>query len=264
MVCEPEDRTSMAGVIDLMEIPEIRGVQRMDGGGLEIGAATTFAEIRRAPEIRGTYPSLAAAASVVGGLQIQNRATLGGNVANASPAGDSLPVLLSLDAVVVAVGPKGRREIPYGEFHTGYRKTALNPAEIIGWIRLPAAAEHAAVRFRKVGTRGAQAISKVVLAVSAVRPPQGPLTAVRIAAGSVAPVPVRLREAERICEGREPGRDLADRAGDAAAAEIHPIDDVRSTADYRRFALCRLVRRMILSLPGGAGGAGVDRSTGDR
>jgi CO/xanthine dehydrogenase FAD-binding subunit len=233
-------------VLDLLGIPELVGIREVDGT-IEIGAATTFTEIRNSPLVQEHLPVLAQAAAVVGGWQIQNRATLGGNVANASPAGDSLPVLLALDAAVVAVGPQGHREIAYDGFHTGYRKTALQPGEIIASLRIPVPPHGTIQAFRKVGTREAQAISKVVVALVA-RCEDGKINALRLAAGSVAPTPVRLRAAEQAVRGKAPGAETADLAGYEAAREVTPIDDVRSTADYRRFALERVVRRMVLEI----------------
>ncbi len=249
MVRGPEELHRMDRMIDLLGIPELRGIREISGGlgSLEIGAATTFTEIRSSAAVRAAFPSLVEAAAQVGGWQIQNRATLGGNMANASPAGDSLPVLLALDAVVVAVGRHGQREIPYSGFHTGYRKTALEPGEIIVRVRLPALPEGSVQAFRKVGTREAQAISKVVVALAG-RIAGGRIADFRLAAGSVAPTPVRLRAAEEAVRGLAPGAEAADRAGRAAAQEVQPIDDVRSTAEYRRFALERVVRRMVLGL----------------
>jgi xanthine dehydrogenase small subunit len=235
MVRGPEELHRMENVIDLLGIPELRGIREIDGV-LEIGATTSFSEIRRSEAVRAAFPALAAAAAVVGGWQIQNRATLGGNIANASPAGDSLPVLLALDAVVLAAAARGVREIPYGELHTGYRETALHRGEIVVAVRIPYLPPGSVQAFRKVGTREAQAISKVVVAM-----------AVRLAAGSVAPTPVRLRAAEEAARGLPPAA-AADLAGREAAREVTPIDDVRSTAEYRRFALQRVVRRLVLGL----------------
>ena len=246
MVRGPEELARMDRMIDLLGIPELRGI-RESADGLEIGAATTFTEIRSSAAVRAAFPSLVEAAGQVGGWQIQNRATLGGNMANASPAGDSLPVLLALDAVVIVAGAHGEREIPYSGFHTGYRKTALEPGEIIVRVRLPALPEGSVQAFRKVGTREAQAISKVVVALAG-RVEDGRIAELRLAAGSVAATPVRLRAAEEAALGQAPGAEAAGRAGRAAAEEVQPIDDVRSTADYRRFALERVVRRMVLRL----------------
>lgn len=246
MVRGPLELHRMDRVIDLLGIPELRGIREVEGG-IEIGATTPFSEIRRSPLVRAAFPALAEAAALVGGWQIQNRATLGGNMANASPAGDSLPVLLALDAAVVAAGARGVREIPYNAFHTGYRKTALEPGEIVARVRLPFLPEGTVQVFRKVGTREAQAISKVVVALAG-RISGGRIADLRLAAGSVAATPVRLRAAESAVRGMAPGAEAADLAGREAAREVTPIDDVRSTAEYRRFALERVVRRMVLSL----------------
>ncbi|HEV7505849.1 MAG TPA: FAD binding domain-containing protein [Thermoanaerobaculia bacterium] len=246
MVRGPEALHRMDRVIDLLSLAELRGIHEVEGG-LEIGAITSFTEIRRSAAVRAAFPALAAAASLVGGWQIQNRATLGGNIANASPAGDSLPVLLALDAVVVAAGVHGVREIPYGAFHTGYRKTALQSGEIVARIRLPYLPEGSVQAFRKVGTREAQAISKVAVALAG-RVAEGRIAELRLAAGSVAATPVRLRAAVEAVRGLPLGPETAELAGRAAAREVTPIDDVRSTADYRRFALERVVRRLILEM----------------
>jgi len=253
MVVDPLRRLAMERVLDLTRIPELAGIREVEGA-VEIGAATTFRAIGDSPLLRSLFPALAEAARVVGGWQIQNRATLGGNVANASPAGDSLPVLLALDAALVLAGPAGTRTLAYGEFHRGYRKTALAPGEIVARVRLPRPAPGTVQAFRKVGTREAQSISKVVVALAA-RVEGGGIADLRLAAGSVAPVPVRLRAAEEAAAGRPLGTETAERVAAAAAGEVAPIDDVRSTADYRRFALGRVVRRMLLDI-GAAGAAG--------
>jgi CO/xanthine dehydrogenase FAD-binding subunit len=229
-------------LLDLSRVEELRGIEG-EGEGLRIGAAATFAEIQHHDALRERYPILVDAASQIGGKQIQNRATLGGNVVNASPAGDSLPVLLALGAEVEVASAQASRRIPYDDFHTGYRQTALEPGELLISIHLPAPATFQ--RFRKVGTRRAQAISKVVLALCAER--EGDRwSQVRIGAGSVAPTPCRLRDAEAALEGRAVEAASAELAAQAAQAEVHPIDDVRSTAHYRRWVLGRVLRRMLL------------------
>jgi CO/xanthine dehydrogenase FAD-binding subunit len=230
------------GVLDLHRIPELGGI-RSTHAGLDIGAAVTFTEIRRSPEVNRICPILAQAAALVGGWQIQNRATLGGNVANASPAGDSLPVLLALAARLTLVGPNGSREVPYEQFHVGYRTTALRPGELIVRVVVPEQPVGTIQRFRKVGTREAQAISKVVVAMAA-RVEGGTIVAMRLGAGSVAPTPIRLRKTEDAAIGRPATSDTAARVARTAAGEVRPIDDVRSTAAYRTFALERVVRRM--------------------
>ena len=233
-------------VIDLAGVPELKGI-RHAGDAIEIGAATTFTAIGSSATIREALPILAGAARVVGGWQIQNRATIGGNIANASPAGDSLPVLLALDATVVITGPAGRRALPYDRFHVGYRRTALQVGELVVSVRIPIPRAGSIQRFRKVGTREAQSISKVVVAMCG-RADAGRIADMRLGAGSVAATPVRLREAERAAIGQRVGEETADVAGRTAAGEVTPIDDVRSTAAYRTHVLERIVRRMIADL----------------
>lgn len=244
LVVDAATRRTHRAVVDLLRIPELRGI-REEADALDIGAACTFSEIQANETIRREFPILAEVASTIGGWQIQNRATLGGNIANASPAGDSLPVLLALDAELRLAGPAGERTIPYTEMHVGYRKTALGPGELIVRARLPRQRRPEVQLFKKVGTREAQAISKVVVAFSASRQ-NGCLGRVRLAAGSVAEVPVRLRAAEEACEGKLPDPETARTAGAAARGEVRTIDDVRSTAAYRAFVLERIVRRMVL------------------
>src|SRR5215212_912433 len=151
-------------MLDLSRIDALRGIQ-LEPTGLVLGARTTYTEIRRSALCREHLPALVEAAATIGAAQIQNRGTLGGNIANASPAGDTLPVLLALDAEIVVGGAAGERTIPAGAFWVAYRRTALRPDELILAVRIPVAGGREA-RFRKIGTRRAQAISKVVIAVA--------------------------------------------------------------------------------------------------
>jgi CO/xanthine dehydrogenase FAD-binding subunit len=232
-------------LLDLWKLDELHGIRR-EGEWLSIGTLETYTDLQRDPLIRANLPSLVAACATVGGIQIQNRGTLGGNLANASPAGDTLPVLLALDAQVECASTRGARRIAVRDFFVGYRKTALEGDEILTRVLVPIP-EEVRLLFRKVGTRAAQAISKVVLS-GAVRCRDRRIETIRLAAGSVAPVPMRLRRTEAILEGRRLDRPLVERAAAAAAAEIQPIDDVRSTADYRRRVTGNLVRRWLLDL----------------
>jgi CO/xanthine dehydrogenase FAD-binding subunit len=238
-----------ARMVDLSRVTDLAGID-VDGGAVVIGAATTYTEIRRSDACREHLPALVEAAATIGAAQIQNRGTLGGNIANASPAGDTLPVLLALDAEIVVGGQRGERTIPAADFWVAYRRTALAPDELILRIRIPVAGGREA-RFRKIGTRRAQAISKVVLAL-AWREDGGPVgtsarlwTAVRVALGSVADRPIRAGATEAVLEGAAPTPETADAAAEALAGEIQPIDDVRSTADYRRAVAARALHRMI-------------------
>jgi CO/xanthine dehydrogenase FAD-binding subunit len=205
--------------IDVWPLADLRGIGT-DGGQLRIGALTTYTDIITSRLVQRRLPMLVAAAREIGGKQIQNRGTLGGNIANASPAGDSLPVLAAVDATVVLVNADGERRVPLMSYYTGYRTSIRRPDELIAAVEIPRV--EGRQWWRKVGTRRAQAISKVMMA--AVRAPL-----VRVAVGSVAPTVVRLRHTEDALSALTP-------IGDAQrilADEIAPIDDVRSTAGYR-------------------------------
>lgn len=215
--------------LNLWGLEDLRGVG-VNRGMLAIGALATYTQIVRSPLVRRRLPMLAAAAREIGGAQIQNRGTIGGNVANGSPAGDTLPVLAAADALVVLRNADRTRRVPLTEFYTGYRRTVMEPDELIVAVEIPAVKGRQ--WFRKVGTRAAQAISKVVIA--AVRAPRP-----RIALGSVAPTVVRARGAE---EALAAGATI-DEAVRLLLDEIRPIDDIRSTAHYRRRVVANLLRR---------------------
>ena len=214
--------------LDLSRIGPLRKIG-MDGDTLVIGACATYRDIIRSKLVRQHLPMLVAASREIGGPQIQNRGTLGGNIANASPAGDSLPVLAAAEAVVVLESVDGQRSVAFNEFYTGYRATVRKPDELIVAVRVPKV--EGAQWFRKVGTRAAQAISKIVMA--GVRAPQP-----RLALGSVAPTVIRLPKTEAALAGG--GIDEACRV---LESEITPIDDVRSSAEYRRRVAVNLLRR---------------------
>jgi xanthine dehydrogenase small subunit len=237
-----------ASVVDLWAIDALRGIS-IDGPALVLGALTTYTDIRRSPLCREHVPALVEAAATIGAAQIQNRGTLGGNVANASPAGDTLPVLLAADAVFVLGSQRGEREVPAAEFWTAYRRTALGPDELLLRIRIPLAADRE-MRFRKIGTRRAQSISKVVLAAAwqsdaVAGLSRGPWRDVRVALGSVAATPIRARATEAVLEGAAPTPEVADLAAETLAAELSPIEDVRSTAEYRRLVAARVLHRIV-------------------
>lgn len=233
-----------ARMLDLSRLGELRGIA-VDGDAITIGALTTYTDIRRSAACSEHVPSLVEAAATIGAAQIQNRGTLGGNIANASPAGDTLPVLLALDAAIVVGGARGERTIPASDFWTAYRRTALAPDELILRIRIPIGGGREE-RFRKVGTRRAQAISKVVMAAAwRDGAPEAGWCDVRVALGSVADRPIRVPRTEAVLDGAPPTPETADRAAETLASEIHPIDDVRSTADYRRVVAARTLHRIV-------------------
>lgn len=231
-------------LLDLWSLDELRGIE-IGGQGRELvlGALTTYTEIRRSPLCHDHLPALVEAAATIGAAQIQNRGTIGGNVVNASPAGDTLPVLLAADARIALGGPRGERSVAATDFWPAYRRTARADDELVLRVRIPLPPRRR-MRFRKVGTRRAQAISKVVLAL-AWREDGGVWRDVRLAMGSVAPTTVRVHETEAVLEGAAPRRTVADHAIAVLAQELQPIDDVRSTADYRRAAACRVLHRLL-------------------
>ncbi len=229
--------------VDIRGLDELRGIVR-EGDALVLGALTTYTDLRRSAIVAELLPVLAEVAATIGAVQIQNRGTIGGNIVNASPAGDLLPVLLATDASIDLAGPGGERTVAAGDIWTGYRRTACAAGELVTRIRIPLV-DGRQVRYRKVGTRRAQAISKVVLAV-AWRDDATAWRAVRIGLGSVAERPIRASATERVLEGAAPGPETAERAAAAIEAEIHPIDDVRSTAAYRRTVTGRVIRRIVL------------------
>lgn len=215
--------------MDVSRLPELRGIEER-GDDLVLGGAATFAEIGRSTLVRGRLPMLVEAAATIGGAQIQARATVAGNVANASPAGDSLPVLAAAEAVVVLRSARRERRVPFADFYTGYRATRREADELIVAVEVPPVP--GAQWFRKVGTRAAQAISKVVVAGVRADPP-------RVALGSVAPTPVRARETEAALAAGAP----TDSVRAALASDIQPIDDLRSTSAYRLAVAGNLILR---------------------
>jgi CO/xanthine dehydrogenase FAD-binding subunit len=234
----PPDR-----LVDLWALDALRGITT-DGDAIVLGALTTYTAIRRSALCREHLPALVEAAATIGAAQIQNRGTLGGNIANASPAGDTLPVLLATDAEFVLGSARGERTVPAAAFWTGYRQTALAADELVLRIRIPLVSDRE-MRFRKVGTRRAQAISKVVLAMSWRDRGSGTWDDVHIALGSMAATPVRVPATEAVLEGAGVTPEVADRAAETLAGELQPIDDVRSTAGYRRVVAARILHRLL-------------------
>jgi len=234
-------------LLDVTRIPEARGISSKEGV-LDIGAATTFAEIAADAQVQAQAPILADLARRVAAAAVQNRATIGGNLVTGSPAADSPPALLALDAMLVLVGPGGRREVTMADFYTGYRETARRPDEILLRIRVPVPPTETRQSFFKVGTRQAQACAKVNLAARARLLPDGRLADVRLAVGSMAPTVIALKETVQFLEGRALDGETIEEASRLAEGDVIPIDDVRSTADYRRTITGRLVARFLQDL----------------
>ncbi len=215
--------------LDIWALDELRTIMKRDDT-LVIGALTSYTSLMQSHLVQEHVPMLAEASGLVGGVQIQNRGTLGGNIANGSPAADGVPVLAAVDAVVVLRSVDGERRVSINEYYTGYRKTVMRPDELI--VAIEIAPVEGKQWFRKVGTRAAQAISKVVMAAVRSEKP-------RIAFGSVGPTIVRVPETEKALGL---GKSI-DEAAEILGRELKPIDDVRSTADYRRRVSMNLLRR---------------------
>jgi OHCU decarboxylase len=226
-------------LVSVWNIPELRCIE-VTAGEIRIGAGCTYTDLSRDEVIGREFPLLHSAARWTGGVANQNRGTIGGNIVNASPAADSLPALLAYEAELILVSARGERRLPYVTFHTGYKRTQLAGDELVQTVCLPRRFAGYFNHARKVGARSAQAISKVCIAALG-RFAGGVVEDVRIALGSVAPVPLRLRETERIVRGKVIDSDLLLSARQAVAAEIRPIDDVRSTARYRTAVAGNLV-----------------------
>ena len=239
-------KISPAGIISIRNLSGISEIEET-GNFVSIGALSTHAKIAASPLIIEHLPALAKACKTVGAVQIQNAGTIGGNVANASPAGDTLPVLLAYDATVIANSIRGERKIKFADFFTGYRKLALAPDEIITKFIIPKRHTAEVSDFYKVGTRRAQAISKVMGCFAAHLDGKA-LLSVSIAFGSIAPTPVRLSKTETMLTSRKFTLAAIDEACEIAKTEFEPIDDIRSTAEYRSHLVAVMLRRFLTSL----------------
>ena len=231
-----------AGILDLWRLAELCFIHVGDDA-ITIGAGTTWSEVERHAEVRRQLAPLALAAREIGALQIQARGTLGGNVGTSSPVGDSLPALLALDAQIEVASVRGRRRVPYHEWCTGYRTTKLAPDELIVAAHLPLPDAATRTTWRKVGTRRAQSISKV-MGAAAITLDGDTVVSARVALGAVANRPIRVTAVEDAVRGQRLGP-AADAARAALRTAIQPIDDVRSTASYRHEVAENLVARFF-------------------
>jgi CO/xanthine dehydrogenase FAD-binding subunit len=229
--------------LSIWKLPELRGIE-IAPDRVTLGALTTYTDVRRNATLAAEFPLLARAASETGSIATQNRGTLGGNIANASPAADSPPALLAYDAELEIVSARGARWSRYHGFHSGYKKMDLHDDELIRRIRLPRARQGWKQYYRKVGTRRAQAISKVCFAGAALVD-AGRVSDVRIALGSVAPAVVRAVETEKLLRGERLSPAVLRAGQEVLAREIGPIDDMRSTARYRRRVAQNLLAEFV-------------------
>lgn len=234
-------------VLNVWHLDELRGIS-YEGDALRIGALTTYTQLIHSPLVAEHCPILIEAAKTIGAIQTQNRGTIGGNIVNASPAGDTLPVLAAFDAELEIGSHRGVRVIPFNSFYTGYRQTVLAADELLLAVRIPPKQPDDRLFFYKLGTRRAQAISKVVMAAKArIEPPQT-IRSIQIGLGSVAPTVIRARNTEALLTGQILSPALIEQAKETIKREIQPITDFRSTEYYRRIATGNLLARFLHQL----------------
>ena len=246
MVAFSVGRLRARRLVNLWGIRDLRFIQA-DGEHYTIGACTTFLDLRAHAGLAAELPLLAKAASWIGSVANQSRATIGGNLVNGSPAADSSPALLAYDAEVELISHRGSRRIPYAQFHTGYKRNAMAADELLFAIHVPRRFAHHRQYLRKVGTRRAMAISKVALAGTALL--DGNIVReIRLGAACLAAFPARLTQTEDVLLGQKMNRETVQAARRALAAEAQPIDDIRSTAAYRKSVAANLLEEFLLEL----------------
>src|ERR1700719_1038573 len=232
-------------LVSIWNLPELRRIEILPGE-IRVGAGCTYTDLIQNDDVNREFQLLTSAARWTGGVANQNRGTLGGNIVNASPAADSLPALLVYGAELILVSVRGERRVPYENFHTGYRKTQCTGDEVIRCVCLARRFSDYRAYTRKIGARNAQAISKICLAALG-RVAGEVIEDIRMAVGSVAPIPFRLTETEQVLRGKKIDPALILLAKKIAADEIQPIDDIRSSARYRRAVTANLVAEFLSS-----------------
>src|SRR5678815_2729382 len=246
MVLLEAGRLTHQKYVNIWPLNELRGIQ-ITPISITLGALTTYSEVQANQVLRAEFPMLCQAASETGGLAIQNRGTLGGNIINASPAADSPPALLAYDAEIELTSKAGSRWLPYHGFHTGYKQMLIKPGELLTKIRLPRDKTDWIHYFRKVGTRKAQAISKVCFSATA-KVQDAQVADVRLVFGSVAPVVIRCVNVENSLRNTTISEATIATARGLLRSEISPIDDIRSTAPYRLQVALNLLTDFLLRL----------------
>ena len=246
MVTHAAGRLSAQKLISLWNLPELNFVHVADDS-ISIGGGVTFGQIRRHAAIAADFPLLSRAASWIGSIANQNRATIAGNIVNGSPAADAPPTLLVYDAEIELISQRGTRRLPYADFHLGYKRSMLEPDELVLALHLPRRFTKHAQYLRKVGTRKAMAITKVALAATAIVE-DGVVAEIRLAAASVADRPIRLTATEESLIGKSLSLDTLHAAGTILLNEVRPIDDIRSTAEYRKHVAANLLDEFLSEL----------------
>jgi CO/xanthine dehydrogenase FAD-binding subunit len=246
MVALGAGRLSQTSLLSLHRLGELRFIEDR-GDVIAIGSGTTFSDLRRSSLIADAFPLLARSASWTGSVANQNRATLGGNICNGSPAADTPPVLLAYGASVTLFSAAGDRTVAYADFHLGYKRTVLQPTELLHTVLIPRTHAEARQYLRKVGTRNAQSISKVALAAVA-QVDGNVITEMKLGAASLTDRPIRLLATEQTLHGQTLTDELIHSARATLAGEVKPIDDIRSTGKYRRAVAGNLLEEFLRSL----------------
>jgi carbon-monoxide dehydrogenase medium subunit len=231
-------------LVDIKAIPQLNKITYSEQDGLHIGATVTLNKISNSKVVQRNYPILAEACKTVGSYQVRNRATLVGNICNASPAADTTPPLLVLEAKVNIIGPTGEKIVPINEFFTGVKKNILKKEEIVTSVIVPSLRDEWTGVYLKQSRKKEVDLATVGVAVLCVR------DEVRIALGAVAPIPVRAFKTEELLKGKTIDESLLEKAGKSALTEVSPISDVRSSQEYREEIIKVLVRRAILQAKG--------------
>jgi aerobic carbon-monoxide dehydrogenase medium subunit len=234
-------------IVDLKRITGLGGIRETSDGSITLGALTTMREIETSPLIKKKYPFLAQSAAEVGSIQIRNRATVGGNMANATPSADVAPSLIALNAGAKISGASGARTLALEEFFLGPGQTVMTPEEILTGITIPKSSPQLVGEYIKFSPREMMDLAYVGIAVAYELAKDKRCKGVRIVLGAVAPTPIRAKIAEAALEGQVLTEGVAEKAGEIAAEESKPISDVRSSADYRRAMVGAMAKRAILN-----------------
>ncbi|HVO91687.1 MAG TPA: xanthine dehydrogenase family protein subunit M [Terriglobales bacterium] len=246
-------------IVDLKRVPGLNGIRETPDGSLSIGALTTMYAIETSPIIKEKYPFLAQSAAEVGSIQIRNRATVGGNMSNATPSADVAPSLIALGATAKIAGTAGERTVPLENFFRGPGQSVMNSDEILTEITIPKTGPHLVGEYIKFSPRDMMDLAYVGVAVAYNLDNSKRCTGVRIVLGAVAPTPIRAKNSEALLEGQILSEELAAKVGDEAARESKPISDVRSSADYRRAMVGVMTKRALLNATVGPARSWTDR-----
>lgn len=240
-----EGRRIVSRVVDLKHIPALTTLERTSAGGWRIGAGLGIGRLGGSVEFAAEHAALLDAARLIGSLQVHNRASLGGNLCNAAPSADAVPLLIAIGAQAIIVGTAGTRTVPVEAIPAGPGRTTLAPGELVAAIELPPLPRRSAARYLRFTPRREMDIAVAGAGVSLTLGPDGKITAARIVLASVAPIPLRVEKAEDLLIGALPTQSVFTAAGDEAAREARPISDTRGSAEYRRELVAVLTRRAL-------------------